>query len=80
MANGETVTVNASDVTVNGSGIIATDIKARNGVVHLIDTVLLPPSVTSSLTTGLAAPAYNASPIDSDTEATSWGSLKSTYR
>ena len=29
--------------------MIATDIMASNGVVHLIDTVLLPPSVKKSL-------------------------------
>jgi uncharacterized surface protein with fasciclin (FAS1) repeats len=40
MANGQTITINGA--MVNGSNIIATDIMARNGVIHVIDTVLLP--------------------------------------
>ncbi len=33
-----------SDVKINDAKVVATDIKARNGVIHVIDTVLLPPS------------------------------------
>jgi transforming growth factor-beta-induced protein len=32
-------------VIINESNVTSTDIKAKNGVVHVIDTVLLPPSV-----------------------------------
>ena len=39
-----TVTVDAGTVTLNGSSkVIATDVEASNGVIHVIDTVLLPP-------------------------------------
>ncbi|MEX0747269.1 MAG: fasciclin domain-containing protein [Rhodothermales bacterium] len=31
-------------VTVNGARVVATDIYASNGVVHVIEAVLLPPS------------------------------------
>ena len=31
-------------VTINGARIIATDIRASNGVIHVIDAVILPPS------------------------------------
>ena len=43
-AFGEDITVDASAVTVSGAKIIATDVNASNGVVHVIDTVMLPPS------------------------------------
>ncbi|MEM1126687.1 MAG: fasciclin domain-containing protein [Bacteroidota bacterium] len=31
-------------VMVNGANVVATDVMASNGVIHVIDTVLLPPS------------------------------------
>lgn len=42
--NGQSVTVEVTDsgVTVNNSNVIKTDIKASNGVIHVIDKVLLP--------------------------------------
>ncbi len=43
-AQGAAVTVNLTGgVTVNDSSVIATDIEASNGIIHVIDTVLLPP-------------------------------------
>lgn len=46
--NGETVTFDLSGDTpmVNESGIIDTDIEASNGVIHVIDTVLVPSNFT----------------------------------
>ena len=43
---GATLDVRASygKVTVNGANVIAADIGASNGVIHVIDTVILPPS------------------------------------
>ncbi len=35
--------VNGSVVTINGIQVIITDIEASNGVIHVIDSVLLPP-------------------------------------
>jgi uncharacterized surface protein with fasciclin (FAS1) repeats len=41
--NGKTVTINtAKGVKVNNANVTATDVKASNGVIHVIDTVLLP--------------------------------------
>jgi uncharacterized surface protein with fasciclin (FAS1) repeats len=41
--NGQPLTVsNSGGPKVNDSAITATDIRARNGVIHVIDTVLLP--------------------------------------
>ena len=44
MLNGETtaISVDGSAVMINDAVITATDVEARNGVVHIIDTVLIP--------------------------------------
>jgi uncharacterized surface protein with fasciclin (FAS1) repeats len=44
--NGASVTigVDGDAVTVNDANVVATDIFATNGVIHVIDSVLLPPS------------------------------------
>lgn len=42
--NGETATVevSASGVTIEGANVVKTDIKTSNGVIHVIDAVILP--------------------------------------
>lgn len=42
--NGAHLWISASDngVTVSGSGVVATDIQAFNGVIHVIDSVMIP--------------------------------------
>jgi uncharacterized surface protein with fasciclin (FAS1) repeats len=35
---------NVAPVMVNNANVTATDIKASNGVIHVIDTVLMPPA------------------------------------
>lgn len=37
------VVASADGVTVNGANVIAADIEASNGVIHVIDAVILPP-------------------------------------
>jgi uncharacterized surface protein with fasciclin (FAS1) repeats len=39
-----TITVDGSDVYVNDAQVIITDIEASNGVIHVIDAVLIPPA------------------------------------
>ncbi len=39
---GDAIEVNAGLVRVNGANIVATDIEASNGVIHVIDSVILP--------------------------------------
>jgi uncharacterized surface protein with fasciclin (FAS1) repeats len=41
---GSVVTVDADNVRINESNIIQADIEASNGVIHVIDAVLLPPA------------------------------------
>lgn len=41
--NGETVAVDGTNgVTVNGANVVTADIKCTNGVIHVIDAVLMP--------------------------------------
>jgi transforming growth factor-beta-induced protein len=56
---GEDITVNVDNgVVLNGSAeVIAADVEATNGVVHVIDAVLLPPSMQPIVGT-IVAPAF----------------------
>ncbi|MEM6360502.1 MAG: fasciclin domain-containing protein [Bacteroidota bacterium] len=43
--NGAEVTITTVDgAKVNGAGVVSADIEASNGIVHVIDAVILPPS------------------------------------
>jgi len=55
---GEAVTVSVSDmgVMVNDANVTATDIEASNGVIHVIDTVLLPPTISAASTQSITYP------------------------
>ena len=45
MLNGQYVMIDSDDgVKINDANVIKTDIKAQNGVIHVIDTVLIPSS------------------------------------
>ena len=44
-----TVTINGSDVFINDAQVTVADIEASNGVVHVIDAVMLPPTSTRDL-------------------------------
>ncbi len=47
---GEEITVDLSDgVKINTATVTAADVDASNGVIHVIDTVLLPPTVATAL-------------------------------
>lgn len=39
-----TATMKNGTATINGAGLVATDIDASNGVIHVIDSVMLPPA------------------------------------
>jgi uncharacterized surface protein with fasciclin (FAS1) repeats len=42
------ITVQDGNVMVNGANVIITDIEGANGVIHVIDAVILPPSMTAA--------------------------------
>ncbi len=57
---GEQVKITAADggVRINDSQVIQPDLQAANGIIHVIDAVLIPPSLVASLpNTGSAEPA-----------------------
>ncbi|KAL7518596.1 hypothetical protein ACHAWX_003410 [Stephanocyclus meneghinianus] len=64
--NGDMVTVTVSDtgVMVNNATVIAADVMASNGVVHVIDKVLLPPDDDAADT---PAPETTAAPETTET-------------
>jgi uncharacterized surface protein with fasciclin (FAS1) repeats len=47
---GSQITVSISDagVSINDASVIAADVEANNGVVHLIDSVIMPPEEETS--------------------------------
>ncbi|MCS6843919.1 MAG: fasciclin domain-containing protein [Caldilineales bacterium] len=65
-AQGSPVTFSVKDgvASINGARIIATDVEASNGVIHVIDTVILPPAAAPApapaAKTGILAPTDGA--------------------
>jgi uncharacterized surface protein with fasciclin (FAS1) repeats len=59
---GESINIDARiSVKVNDANVVKADITASNGVVHVIDSVILPPSIISALQSDLrVASAANA--------------------
>ncbi|MBK8985732.1 MAG: fasciclin domain-containing protein [Chloroflexi bacterium] len=52
------VSVEGGNVMLNGSAtVIITDIEASNGVIHVIDAVILPPTMTAAATDTMALPS-----------------------
>lgn len=56
---GESVTFMIGDgmAMVNEANIVAADVEASNGVIHVIDTVILPPSIVAAAAEAVATPA-----------------------
>ena len=76
--NGAVVTISVSDsgIVVNDANVISADIEASNGVIHVIDKVLLPPPLddtTEEPVDATLAPTTSMTeePVDTDTAATS---------
>ena len=56
------ISVDGGTVKVNDAQVIITDIEASNGVIHVIDAVLLPPEMTKKNETHAPAPQRDAAP------------------
>jgi uncharacterized surface protein with fasciclin (FAS1) repeats len=58
-ANGQTVDINVADgkVSVDGANVVATDIVCKNGVIHIIDAVIMPKA--DIVDTAVAAGKFN---------------------
>jgi uncharacterized surface protein with fasciclin (FAS1) repeats len=46
------VTVKGEKILINGNAVIAADVPATNGVIHVMDDVLVPPTIISALELG----------------------------
>jgi uncharacterized surface protein with fasciclin (FAS1) repeats len=59
--NGASVKIGVKDgvVTVDGATVVATDIKTSNGVIHVIDSVLIPVVLTDIVDTAVAAGSFS---------------------
>nr|NKB41930.1 hypothetical protein [Ilumatobacter sp.] len=66
---GESITIGVEDgtVTVNDATVTAVDVEASNGVIHVIDAVLVPPSIDA--TALLVADAMEEDAMEEETEA-----------
>jgi transforming growth factor-beta-induced protein len=53
--NGQSVSVAVTDgvITVDGAEVVAADLVADNGIIHVIDAVILPPDVAEILSAGM---------------------------
>jgi transforming growth factor-beta-induced protein len=61
-----TVTVDGSSVKVNDATVTTVDVDASNGVIHVIDAVLLPPDVAEALTGAIEEDAIEEDAMEDD--------------
>ncbi len=52
-----TVGINGSDVTINGANVTTANVEASNGIVHIVDAVLVP-ALELSIVNTIVEPAY----------------------
>ncbi|MFN3333587.1 MAG: fasciclin domain-containing protein [Caldilinea sp.] len=71
-AEGSDVTFSFADgvKSINGAEIIVRDIQASNGVIHVINSVILPPSIAAALSGAAEAAAAEAPAEEAAAEAT----------
>ena len=63
------VYVQKSGVTINKSKVTAVDVKASNGVIHVIDTVLMPPVESPSAAKPMPRTTHSGMGIKKPTKA-----------
>jgi len=72
-----TVGINGSDVTINGANVTAANVEASNGIVHIVDAVLVP-ELELSIVNTIVEPAYFNDDFSILTEAVVKAELLST--
>ncbi len=70
-----TFAVNDAGVTVNGVNVVSTDIAASNGVIHVIDGVLMPPAEEAAVEEPMAEEPAMADIVDTAVAAGSFNTL-----
>jgi transforming growth factor-beta-induced protein len=53
------IKVDGGNVMINGAKVVTTDIKCKNGVIHVIDSVILPPTQKDIVETAAAAGSFS---------------------
>ncbi|MDX2096471.1 MAG: fasciclin domain-containing protein [Leptolyngbyaceae cyanobacterium bins.59] len=66
-----TIQVNGSTVTVNEARVVRADIPTRNGIIHAIDRVILPPDIMARLAPSAPQSSSTTQPSSSSTQLTS---------
>src|SRR6056297_1452438 len=72
-----TVGINGSDVTINGANVTTANVEASNGIIHIVDAVLVP-SLELSIVNTIVEPAYFNKDFSILTEAVVTADLLST--
>jgi uncharacterized surface protein with fasciclin (FAS1) repeats len=72
--------IDGSKVTINDASIVLTDIEAANGVIHVIDTVILPPSPDAAALMDIVDTAINAGDFDTLVQAVQAAGLEDALR
>ena len=72
-----TVGISGSDVTINGANVTVANVEASNGIVHIVDAVLVP-SLELSIVNTIVEPAYFNKDFSILTEAVVTANLLST--
>lgn len=62
-----TVKVDGGNVMINDANVIITDIQASNGVIHVLDKVILPPTVAAAMAAPATMPSTGAAQANSTT-------------
>ena len=61
------ISVSSAGAKVNNAGLVKTDINASNGVIHVIDSVLIPPAKTSYAAPSAPQGVVQACPLSQST-------------
>ena len=72
--------IDGSKVTINDASIVLTDIEASNGVIHVIDTVILPPSQDAAALMDIVDTAISAGDFGTLVQAVQAAGLEEALR